>query len=113
MILERRNVVRFFAERIVPCATDPDYEGPEFVTQRKGFSNQPTAFLWIARGALFVARAERCYCNKLQREYKGSPAWDGGPEQCRYCDRAKWDPVVERLARILRTRCGVDRKTKR
>lgn len=101
MIAERRMVVRYFVSRTVPgLARDEDFE-PGISVQRKGFSNLPTALLWVARGSLFMARNQRCYCKRLENEHKGEPAWDGGPRQCKYCDREQWEPIVKRLARIL------------
>jgi hypothetical protein len=96
--VEKRTVSRYFATRTVF-----DFDGDER-TQRKGFARANDAWLWVARSALFRARDSRCQCKRIEREYTGSPAHDGGPQQCRYCDSALWQPIVARLARILRSR---------
>jgi hypothetical protein len=97
-IVEKRTVARFFASRTVF-----DFEGDER-TQRKGFARVVDAYRWVARAALFNARDARCHCKRIEREYTGDPARDGGPCQCRYCDPKQWLPIVERLTRIMRSR---------
>ena len=100
-----RTVRRYFASRMVPSKGNfDDGGGDDYYTQRRGFADAPRAWLWVARGALFRARIERCYCARVKAEYRGEPAWDGGPGQCRYCDQDKWRPVVARLARIMQHR---------
>lgn len=102
--VERRRVVRHFATREVPA--HPDDPERETYLQRKGFSDQVRAWRWVARGSLFQARAQRCYCQRVADTYRGEPAMDGGPGQCRYCDPEQYGPVVARLARILRHRAS-------
>jgi hypothetical protein len=98
-----RRVPRYFASREVPTMGNSPDDRESYV-QRKGFADAKRAWLWVARAALFWARAQHCYCKRLEQEYRGEPAMDGGPDQCRYCDKEKWRPVVERLARIMRHR---------
>lgn len=88
----------FRAERTLLCEDDSTR------VQVRTFFVEPAAWLWVARASLFAARAARCQCKRIEREYRGSPAMDGGPGQCRLCDREQWRPAVERLARILRAR---------
>jgi hypothetical protein len=100
-LVEKRTVTRFYATRKILG------EGGFYSMYRRSFSRAADAFLWVARAALFNARNTRCQCKRIEREYTGSPAWDGGPGQCRYCDQVQWAPIVARLARILRQRDSV------
>lgn len=108
----RRVCPRFFATREVP--TRREESDGELYTQRRSFAVEAAAWRWVARGALFVKRAAECYCDKVvQPVYRGSPAWDGGPDapkQCEYCDQNQWAPVVARLARIMMSRAKAERK---
>lgn len=87
----------FVAERTVPSASlcGEEFNG-ELFTQRRTFLVEQSAWMWVARGALFRKRAERCRCARIQQT---------DPEQelrCRYCDEMHWRPLVKRYARLLR-----------
>lgn len=64
-------------------------------TQVRTFLTEWPAWKWVARAALFNARESR----------GGECSSPRHPEhECPLCDPAYWVPVVDRLARILRSR---------
>ena len=89
--VERRMVTRYFATRVLPNGDDTSR------VQRRSFAREATAWVWVARAALFSARDQRCGSG-----YGGLDEYSNAC-MCKLCDPAKWQPV-ERLARILRAR---------
>lgn len=101
---ETRRV--FVAERTVWSETrdcDGGITDVYLATQRRTFLSEHAAWLWVARGALFVRRAEACggRCGDPRPP-------DGEPDFCRYCDERRWRPLVARYARLLRRRARLD-----
>ncbi len=102
---ETRRV--FVATRTVPrsewCSETDSFEDAGEWQQTRRFLSEHSAWLWVARGALFLARSARCRCKSLQAQWEANSDYEG-PARCKLCDEERWRPVVGRLARILRSK---------
>jgi hypothetical protein len=97
VIVRSRQVTRYYATRTVGALPSEDRDAPTSITQRKAFMREMDAYRWVARGAIFRKRDEQgCPLSPKLRDPEDGSCY------CKYCSEAKWRPVVERLARLLK-----------
>lgn len=96
MIVERREVVRYYAKHTVGALPTEDGCGTTMIVQRKSFSRQLDAYRWVARGAIFRRRDKQgCPLSPKIRDPEDGSCY------CKYCSESRWRPIVERMARLL------------